>query len=1134
MSSPPPRKSSESLRSSVASPPCTAFARSPQHASHHAILQRQSSYQHPRRESTTSVTPSIGGTLDTTGANTVGEVNEYAQNAISTLLSPPIVRTGLVPHTSLPVSSAQRPPSARDIPPVTLTPIPHVDSSAFKPYLAQVGPLFDTFQRAKAASEEASQHLLGRDRPSDKDDDFSEVFGRHVRRKDSASSVTSAISPPPSPFSVKSPQAEGRRRTPGAPATLSTIPSVYFEEKFQLENPRIFDVVSEYAEVVPPDRPGTRDGSGEANGKPKGPVPMRRKALHTNAILQEKLSWYMDTVELHLISSIATASSSFFAALESLKELEAEAADSITEIKSLRSALQTLDSEMAMGGLEVVKKRRRRENVGRLTQAVDQVCEVVEGAKRCEDLVDEGDVEAATKHIDDLEHLIAGTSPDGNQEAPRIDLRQVQALDGIHQGISGLRFRIGRGFEARFIEALLSDLRDHVQKVPSKDTMQRWANTSLRSRGDHNRARSTIPQYLHNNEQLRPSLNTALAGLSRAGHTGRAASAYRDAVMREIKSMIRRHLPSSNDDDAESTTSVSTRGSRKLSQQEKSAILARNLRSLDMDAAEELLVNVYTDIGEALRRLGFQVKVVLDVTSTLEHPPEADSSNQADASHIREEMTQALDLSSLLGQAVDVVQGQVMKVLKVRGDQNTRLPLDYFLRYFMLNRLFADECEAVSSQSGEALKAVVNSQVKEFLSVVTEAEKHDINQTLEADAWEAKDFTPTESTLLANILESMTQTPKAWSSYTLLWNSDPPLVPTINGTPATNGETNSPDPSSTTTAKPTVRPAQIEHQKYLLTTSSHALLPGLTHFSHLIAAIPTLTPDAASRLLEYLKLFNSRACQLVLGAGATKSAGLRNINTKHLALASQACSFVVALLPYLREFCRRHLPSGGGAAGAAVLAEFDRTKRLFQDHQASIHEKLVEIMGGRCAVAVASSRKVEYDALAAAERTGEATAPSAWVETLSKETTTLHRVLGRHVSELDLRMIMIPIFVQYRDEWGSAISDAVRERVKTEAGRRRLRKDVEVFAERMGRIDEEEGKSLRDALVGVLDAAGGTTQENGEGTGHEAGAEEKDMGDAGEKLKPPGQGHNRLTSVDIIGGGVKKPPDRDKKISEEG
>lgn len=62
-------------------------------------------------------------------------------------------------------------------------------------------------------------------------------------------------------------------------------------------------------------------------------------------------------------------------------------------------------------------------------------------------------------------------------------------------------------------------------------------------------------------------------------------------------------------------------------------------------------------------------------------------------------MHQVLDMSSLLGQAVDIAQTQITKLLKVRTEQTIHLPLSSFLRYFALNRLFADECEAVSGRA---------------------------------------------------------------------------------------------------------------------------------------------------------------------------------------------------------------------------------------------------------------------------------------------------------------------------------------------------------------------------------------------------------------------------------------------------
>ena len=819
-----------------------------------------------------------------------------------------------------------------------------------------------------------------------------------------------------SPIEPQSP-AQRTPRGRGGPAPLSSIPKVYFEENFQLENPRMFDVVSEYADIIPAERLSARDLSLHPGGSATPPAQPKRKALHTNAILQEKLSWYMDTVELHLISSIATASTSFFAALGSLKELEAEAAGSIQEIKSLRASLQKLDKDVALGGLEVVNTRRRRENMRRLLAAVDQLCEVVEEAKKCEELVEEGEVEAATVRLDRLENMICGKSTEDG-EVFRVDLRRVQALAGVSDGIASLRSRIGKGFESRFMSTLLTDLREHVHKVPAADTLKRWADASLRTRSGHVRSTSAVPAYLHDGEKLRHNLLGALSGLSRASHISRAATAYREAIMREIKSMIRDNLPSADEDDAESTTSMSTRGGRRLNRQEKSSLLARNLRILDIDAAEELLVKVYTAVGEALRRLGFQVKVLLDVTSSMEPParrgsdtPESRNEASSQIDQIRVEVTQALDLSSLLGQGVDLIQTQVTKVLKVRGEQNTRLPLDYFLRYFMLNRLLADECEAVSSRSGDALKDVVNTQVKEFLQLMAEAEKQNISQTLESDRWDAKDFGPDDSIVLDRVLESMTSTPPAWLTYTTLWE------PNVNGTtPQVNGDT-------APTEKPQTRSAHIDSQRYFLVNSMHSALHGIVRFQQLIATIPTLAPDASTHLLTYLKFISSRAYQMVLGAGAMKTAGLKTITIKHLALASQACSFIVALIPYVREFVRRHLPAGG--AGSAVLADFDKTKRIFQDHQTSIHEKVVEIMGGTSTAHVAAMRKVDFDRLGREKgsATDEATPPGQWVEKLAKDTGTMHRVLSRHVAEIDLKMIMTPIFEEYHAKLGEALRE---------------------------------------------------------------------------------------------------------------
>ena len=966
--------------------------------------------------------------------------------AIATLLQNPILRTGLLTHAS--TSSSHKLPSSKDIPPVTLTNIPHVDPSSFHPYLKQAGSLYDAFQRAKE-TEGVGSVQLRRPRNSSKTDQgiATQTPGQHAPRASISNAsdfnqAPSSLGSPP----LQRPQAKrttsGGRRGPLPVAPLTTIPNVYFEQDFHLENPRTFDIVSERSEVVRQPR--------DANMPTAAPGQGGRKALATNAILQEKLSWYMDTVEVHLISSISTASNSFFAALGSLRDLHLEASASVAKIKALREDLANLDRNMAVGGLKIVAMRKRRENVRKFAVAVQQLHEVVDAVAQCEGQVDRGEIEEALQGLANAEQLIAGErglpvkgdgqNPPGKQKA-LVDLRGIKALEGAGEEIAFLRHRIGKSFEARFLEALLSDLRKHVDSVPSNTTLQRWGQASQRSRGAHNRSPSVFPAYLQLDDSVRSTIRSNLEGLAQSDSVKVATTAYREALWKEVKSLIRRHLPSSSDDDSESTMSASTQGGRRMTQQEKSSVLARNLRALDAEDAEVMLKKIYSNVGEALRRLGTQVKVVLDITSTFDGTPDArglkspmsppaanmDSyMNGAPPAPTRrrrltiqqDDIQQTLDMSNLLGQAVDIAQAQITKILKVRSEKSTRLSLTQFLRYFNLNRLFADECEAVSGRGGMALKTVVNAHIKDFVQHAGEIERQTLIKGVDTDRWEAKDFAESDEQLLSYTIEASTKDIEAWSQSSLVWTDISPLA---NGNQQPNGQitTN----GTSTPIKDKIRPATVDEQKFILPASALTVLRGISQFEQLITGIPSMTLEITTSLLEYLKVFNSRCQQLILGAGATKTAGLKNITTKHLALASQALSFVTSLTPYVREFVRRHSSGAGN-----LMVEFDKVRRLYQEHQVGINDKLVDIMSGRASMHVSVMRKIEWD------KPLEGQGVNPYMETLVKETTTLQKVLAKHLPDMTVRMIMDPVLASYREQWGKAFKEVD---VKTAGGKER-------------------------------------------------------------------------------------------------
>lgn len=962
----------------------------------------------------------------------------HLSEAISTLLQPPIVRTGLLPHTAI-TSSGYKPPSTKDIPPVTLTNIRHIEPKAFEQYLAQVGSLFDAFQRAKEGGEDDDFQLLRGSRSPVSRDEFSVLKTPKLERRVSGIHNNSrGTSPLDARASMR--VSSGRLRGPHSVAPLSTIPNVYFDEDFHLENPRTFDVVSERSEVV---RQPMRSADEKlSNGGAIELSTSGRKALATNAILQEKLSWYMDTVEIHLISSISTASKSFFTALGSLQDLHAEAAESVKRIQILRRDLNKIDSEMALGGLKVVNLRRRRENIRKLADAVAQLQEVVEAVSQCAELVEKGEIEDALEGVDEVERLMSGEQisrlnimRDAPTQDPRqsVDLRGIKALQGASNDLALLRQRIGMGYESRFLDDLLGDLQQHVANAPADVTLQRWGASFQRNRGGHRSMSSISPTYLSFDAELRSRLRVQLIGLGRTHYTMPAATSFKTAILREMKALIRKHLPSSSDDDNVSIMSGSTHGTRQLSQQEKSSLLARNLRAMDSNDAYKMLRQIYTGVSESLRRLSVQVKVLLDITSALggttsaavRSPSRSPSiqnidnvsrSQQGllDAVVAQEEILQVLDMSSLLGQAVDIVQSQIVKVLKVRSEQTSRLSLEDFLRYFSLNRLFADECEAISGRSGTTLKTIVDSQIRDFVAKFSDGQRHRIVEVMDADKWEARDFGDAENRILFRILRASTSDVDHWLQPSKIWlhpeEKETDFTSALNGAPA-NGS-----------GKEKVRTAVVDEQRYILPESAIIMMKSMDEFASLTINIPSMVQDVVSNLVECLKLFNSRSSQLILGAGATRSAGLKNITTKHLALSSQALSFVIALIPYVREFVRRTTSS------TQILTEFDKVKRLCQDHQTGIHEKLVDIMSSRAAVHVTTMAKIEWD-----DRGSQAVSP--YMETLTKETGTLHRNLTKHLPEATVRMIMDPIFKSYRDQWSKAFQEA---KFKTEEGKDRF------------------------------------------------------------------------------------------------
>ena len=75
---------------------------------------------------------------------------------------------------------------------------------------------------------------------------------------------------------------------------------------------------------------------------------------------------------------------------------------------------------------------------------------------------------------------------------------------------------------------------------------------------------------------------------------------------------------------------------------------------------------------------------------------------------------------------------------------------------------------------------------------------------------------------------------------------------------------------------------RVEERTYVALPATLDVLMLLLDYLKVIVNLPLLTMDTMSRIIELLKSFNSRTCQVVLGTSAMRSAGLKNITASIL------------------------------------------------------------------------------------------------------------------------------------------------------------------------------------------------------------------------------------------------------------
>ncbi|PRP76391.1 vacuolar protein sorting-associated protein 54-like [Planoprotostelium fungivorum] len=341
----------------------------------------------------------------------------------------------------------------------------------------------------------------------------------------------------------------------------------------------------------------------------------------------------------------------------------------------------------------------------------------------------------------------------------------------------------------------------------------------------------------------------------------------------------------------------------------------------------------------------------------------------------------------------DMIQTSVSQVLKLRGEGQARLGLSDFVTFYNSTTAFVVECEKLGKKQSQSVRAALHLHSKNFVENFHGKKISSLVLTLENEMWQQVEV-PSEYQSLADQLMSS-------------------------------------QPSESTQASPKLN---VGGYTVTMVNSGLMLIKMMSDYTSLLHSLPSLASDVIGKINDTLKVFNSRTCQLVLGAGAMHLQKLKSITAKHLALASEALTMVMIITPAVRSNLaarftdKRHV---------ILLNDTNRLLQDYSDHQKEISQKFVSILRERASFHLRNLKTIDWN-----NSSNLPNLPTDHSTALTKETGTLYRVLKSTIQEKQLKSVMSSVALAIEEKLREGLSFMS---VQSTVGKTALYNDVKIL-----------------------------------------------------------------------------------------
>nr|XP_016440247.1 PREDICTED: vacuolar protein sorting-associated protein 54, chloroplastic-like [Nicotiana tabacum] len=817
-------------------------------------------------------------------------------------------------------------------------------------------------------------------------------------------------------------------------ACLKEVPALYFKEDFELEDGATF----------------------------KAACPFRTTA--ENSVMQEKLSQYLDVVELHLVREISLRSSSFFEAQGQLEDLNSKIVEGCDRIRELKETIRLLDDNLVGSARKVQELNVRRRELISLQDKLKLILYVDQALTTLNLLVASADCAGALDVIDDLQNLLDGDELAGLHCFRHVRDQLTASIDSINSILS-----------AEFMRISIHETGDLDASITSEFKV--GATISMNGEGHE------VKLDEEETSNLRDRLLPFVIGLLRTAKLPAVLRIYRDTLTSDMKTAIKMAVEELlRVLGAQPMDSDFVAGERAVDADGGSSSLAGRLRSLSPESFVHLLKAVFLIVQAHLAQASQVKKAIEWILCNLDGHYAADSvaaaialgaaasetahetddqvnsllqlsakRNSAKASSVHGKgndgtMTSTLsrnfradvlrENAEAVFAACDAAHGRWAKVLGVRAPIHPRLRLQEFLNIYNITQEFITATEKIGGRLGYSIRGTLQSQAKAFIDFQHESRMARMRAILDQEKWAEIDVPEEFQAIVTSLFCSESETRELADEVSAdIAPSSPETFLSSDGSPMTeSGLQKIARNTQHTDSVPSDSTAQINETNsrergrsspkliffrgigYHMVNCGLILVKMLSEYIDMNNSLPGLSSEVVHRVVEILKLFNTRTCQLVLGAGAMQVSGLKSITSKHLALASQVISLTYTIIPEIKRILFLKVPE---TRKGLLILEVDRVAQDYKVHRDEIHSKLVQIMRERLLVHLRGLPQI----VESWNRPEDSdTQPSQIARSITKEVGLLQRVLSRTLHELDVQAIFRQVVAIFHSQISEAFS----------------------------------------------------------------------------------------------------------------